>query len=172
MFLLFGGVLLHRLPELEAEFGWNLHLENFGLHTSASLMALLLPGLTILLAQQLTKGLNPAIKSRRLLDLAYGYLPLVLGGNLAHYLRLGLTEAGQVLPVTFATIGFGTSNLPVAIAHPAVIAFLQATTLIISFWLSVILTQKIARQAFWNLMPHYFAMVGLGSLMWKVIVGY
>jgi hypothetical protein len=171
MFLLLGAVFLHRLPELQAWSGWNLHLEQFGIHAGVSALALGIPGLVALLAQQLLRLLNHPLKPRPFLELAYGYLPLVLGVNLAHYLRLGLMEAGQVIPVSFATFGFGTANLPVAIAHPAVTAFLQAVTIIVSFWLSVVLTQKIARQPFWSLVPHYLAMVAIGSAMWQVIVG-
>lgn len=172
LFLLLGAVLLHRLPEIAAEFGWNFRLEQFGFHAIASMIALFVPGAIALLAHQLIRLLNRSIKPRPFLELAYGYLPLVLGANLAHYLRLGLTEAGQIIPVTFATFGFGTTHLPIAVAHPAVIAFLQAVTLIFSFWLSVTLTQKIARQPFQNLLPQHLAMAGTGSLVWRIIVGW
>jgi hypothetical protein len=109
--------------------------------------------------------------------LAYGYLPLVLGASLAHYLKLGLTEAGQVIPVTFATFGLGTAglntaSLPIATVDPAVIAFLQSVTLIFSFWCSVILTQKLARQTLLNLLPQHLALLAISSLAWKVIVGW
>lgn len=43
--------------------------------------------------------------------------------NLAYYLQLGLAEAGRILPVTWATFGFDGSNLPILVAHPAVINF-------------------------------------------------
>ncbi|EKQ68195.1 transcriptional regulators containing an AAA-type ATPase domain and a DNA-binding domain [Leptolyngbyaceae cyanobacterium JSC-12] len=172
LFLLFGAVFLHRLPEIEVELHTSLHLENFGWHTGMSVMALLLPGAIALLSHQLIQMFNRTVKPRPFLELAYGYLPLVLGANLAHYLRLGLTEAGQIIPVTFATFGFSTANLPVAIAHPAVISFLQAVTLISAFWLSVMLTQKIARQPFMNLLPQHLTMVVVGSLVWKIVVGW
>lgn len=175
LFLLFGAVFLHRLPEIEAEFGWDLYLDHFAIHAGVSLLALLVPAAIALLADtliRLSHTLRHHVFPRPFLELAYGYLPLVLAANLAHYLRLGLTEMGRIIPVTFATFGFGTANLPVAIAHPAVIAFLQAVTLILGFWLSVFLTQKIARQSFWNLLPQHLAMVVIGSLLWKVIVGW
>ncbi|MGA7934559.1 MAG: sigma 54-interacting transcriptional regulator [Kovacikia sp.] len=172
LFMLLGAVFLHRLPEIEQQFGWNLHLDHFGIHAGLSLLVLLVPGAIALTAHPLIRLISRAVKSRPFLELSYGYLPLVLGANLAHYLRLGLTEAGRIVPVTFATFGFGTANLPVAVAHPAVIAFLQATTLICSFWLSVFLTQKIARQPLWNLLPQYLAMVVIDTLLWKVIVGW
>jgi transcriptional regulator with AAA-type ATPase domain/NAD-dependent dihydropyrimidine dehydrogenase PreA subunit len=171
LFLLFGAVFLHRLPEIEAQWGWTLHLEHFGVHTGVSALALLVPGAIALLAHQLMRLLNRTLKPRPFVELAYGYLPLVLAANLAHYLRLGLTEAGRIMPVTFATFGLGTANLPVAVAHPAVLAFLQAVTLIVGFWLSVVLTQKIARQPLWNLLPQHLAMAGMGSFLWQVMVG-
>ena len=59
--------------------------------------------------------------------LAYGYLPLVWAANLAHYLRLGLQEGGRIIPVSLATFGSSGANLPVWIAHPAVVAFLQGS---------------------------------------------
>jgi transcriptional regulator with AAA-type ATPase domain/NAD-dependent dihydropyrimidine dehydrogenase PreA subunit len=172
LFLLMGAAFLHRLPELEALIGRSLGLDHFGIHAVISMLALGLPGAIALLAHQLIRLVNRSRKSRPFLELAYGYLPLVLGVNLAHYLRLGLTEAGQILPVTFATFGLGSTNLPVAIAHPAVIAFLQAVTLIAGFWLSVFLTQKIARQPLLNLLPQHLALLGIGSLAWKAMVGW
>lgn len=172
LFLLFGAVFLHRLPEVEAQFGWNLQLDNFAMHGAVSLLALLFPGAIALVAYGLLRLVNRSGKPRRFIELAYGYLPFVLGVNLAHYLRLGLTEAGRILPVTFATFGLGTANLPIAVAHPAVIAFLQAVVLIFCFWLSVILTQKIARQPLLSLLPQHLATAALGTLAWKLIVGW
>jgi hypothetical protein len=79
--------------------------------------------------------------------LAYGYLPLVWAANLAHYLRLGLGEGGRILPVSLATFGASGANLPVWVAHPAVVAFLQGATLLLGVALSVWLTAKICRQS-------------------------
>jgi hypothetical protein len=109
-------------------------------------------------------------KHRPFVELAYGYLPLVLGGSLAHYLRLGMTEAGRVLPVTAATFGMTNLDWPSYSAHPAVIAFLQSTTLVFSLLLTWILTQKIARQSFWSLLPQHLTSAGLGLCLWQVIV--
>jgi transcriptional regulator with AAA-type ATPase domain/NAD-dependent dihydropyrimidine dehydrogenase PreA subunit len=168
LFLLFGAVFLHRLPEMEGQFGWNLHLENFGSHAGVSVLALLLPGAIALVFHQATRIFNP---KSRFLDLAYGYLPLVLGSSIAHYLRLGLAEAGQILPVTAATVGID-ANLPIAVAHPAVISFLQSIVLIGTFWLSVILTQRIAKQSVLKLIPQYSGMIAIAIPLWKIIVGW
>jgi len=172
LFLLFGAVFLHRLPEIEGEFNLNLHLNNFAAHTGASILALTIPIAIALPAHQLLRWLNPGNKSLTFVKLAYGYLPLVLGSSLAHYLRLGLTEAGRVLPVSFATFGLQGVNLPVAVAHPAVIAFLQASLLILGFWLSVFVLQKIARQSLLRLFPQVLAMTAIATLQWWVIVGW
>lgn len=188
LFLLFGAVLLHRLPEIEAQFGWQLGLENFGAHAGVSVVALLVPSAIALTAHTVMK-LVDRLKPKPFLELAYGYLPLVLGGSLAHYLRLGLTEAGRVVPVTLATFGLsgfdafgdlsGTVSaqpngvgMPVAIADPIIIAFLQGVTLIGSVWLSVLLTQNIARQSIANLLPQHLATAAIGCLFWKLIVGW
>ena len=171
LFLLFGAVFLHRLPEMEQLLNLNLHLDRFGNHAIVSILALTLPGTIALLFHQILRLFNS--RSRSFVELAYGYLPLVLGVSLAHYLHLGLTEAGRILPVTVATFGGSAelmATLPIAVAHPAVIEFLQAVTIIGSFWLSVLLTQKIARQPIRNLLPQHFAMIILGSLLWKLII--
>jgi transcriptional regulator with AAA-type ATPase domain/NAD-dependent dihydropyrimidine dehydrogenase PreA subunit len=175
LFLMFGAVFLHRLPEIEAELGWDLHLDNFAIHTGVSMLALLLPGAIALLADaciRLIGTVQRNLPSRPFLEVSYGYLPLVLAVNMAHYLQLGLTEMGRIIPVTFATFGMGTANLPIAVAHPAVIAFLQAVVLIAGFWLSVFLTQKIARQPLLKLLPQHLAGLAIGSLVWKIMIGW
>ncbi|MFN9760279.1 MAG: AAA family ATPase, partial [Pseudanabaena sp.] len=107
---------------------------------------------------------------RPFIQLAYGYLPLVLGANLAHYLRLFLQEAGRILPVSWATFGLDGSNLPIFIAHPAVIEFLQGTTLIFSVLLTWALTQKIARQTWRSLLPQHLSTLVLALALWLIIV--
>jgi hypothetical protein len=109
-------------------------------------------------------------KPRPFVELAYGYLPLVLFGTLAHYLRLFLTEAGRVLPVSAATIGWSGVNLPVLVAHPAVIAFLQGTSLFAGALLAIVLTQKIARYPLRLMMPHHLSTLGLTAALWWLLV--
>ena len=94
----------------------------------------------------------------------------MLGGNLAHYLRLGLGEGGRILPVTFATFGLSGDQLPILVAHPAVIDFLQGATLIFSVLLTVVLTQKIARQSMRSQMTQHLAAIGLGVSLWALII--
>jgi transcriptional regulator with AAA-type ATPase domain/NAD-dependent dihydropyrimidine dehydrogenase PreA subunit len=150
LLLLLGGVFLHRLPELQTWLELDLHLDRFFPHLGISLIILTLPALI------------PAI--------AYGYLPLVLGGTLAHYLQLFLQEAGRILPVTWATFGFSGVGLPILIAHPAVIAFLQGTVLIFAILLSWVLTHKIARHSFKVLLPQHLGVLILGIGLWQLII--
>ncbi|OUC15515.1 MAG: AAA family ATPase [Alkalinema sp. CACIAM 70d] len=172
LFLLFGAVFLHRLPELQQRLPLALHLEQFGFHLWASMMALSLPIAIAFTIHSLQKWLNPVGKTRRFLYAAYGYLPLVLGGTTAHYLKLGLEEAGQILPVAFSTFGLATVGVPGFSAHPAVIAFLQGGTLLVALVCSVILTQQIAKQPILKLWPQHGAAIVLMVLMWSVIVGW
>ncbi len=179
LLLLLGGVFIHRLPELQISLGLNLDLTQFLPHLGLSLLALIIPGVFVMLVygvmqvfhwlDQQFKFQNP--KPRSFVELTYGYLPLVLGGNLAHFLRLGLGEAGRILPVTLATFGFSGEGMPVLIAHPAVTAFLQGTTLIFSVLLTVTLTQKIARQPLRLLLPQHMGAVLLAASMWMIVVG-
>lgn len=187
--LLLGGVYLHRLNELQSWLGLQIDLNQFFPHLGFSLLALLIPAAVTFLAYGLIKiycwlnnyissassassavKIPNRIKVRSFTELAYGYLPLVLGGNLAHYLRLGLGEGGRILPVFFATFGLDGGQLPFVVAHPAVIAFLQGTTLIFSVLLSMVLTQKIARQPLRVILWQHLAAIALGVSMWQIIV--
>jgi transcriptional regulator with AAA-type ATPase domain/NAD-dependent dihydropyrimidine dehydrogenase PreA subunit len=170
LLLLLGGIFLHRLPELENWLGLNFHLEQFWPHAGVSVGVLAIAALIPLTGDILLRVLSPG-KHKPFLELAYGYLPLVLGATLAHYLRLGLTEAGQVLPVTWAMLGSAGAALPAYSAHPAVIAFLQASLLAISILLTWGITQKIARQSFLSLWPQHLTVFGLSVCLWQIIVG-
>ena len=182
LLLLLGGVYLHHLPELQSILSLHLELTQFWPHLGLSLAALIIPAGVPLLAYggihllhwlgnyiDEVKSHNP--KPRRFIELVYGYLPLVLGANLAHYLQLGLGEAGRILPVSLATFGLNGEGLPVLVAHPAVIEFLQGTTLIVSVLLTVILTQKIARQQMRSLLPQHIGALVLAASLWVIIVG-
>lgn len=175
LFLLLNVVFLHRLPEISSKLNLDLHLEQFSFHAGISVLMLSLPIVIPLFAQTaiaLIGKTNQQYKPRKFIELAYGYLPLVLAGNLAHYLRLGLGEGGKILPVTMATFGLNSPNLPILIVHPAVIAFLQGTTLSVGVLLSILLTQKIARQPIKLLLPQHVAIAILATGMWQIIVGF
>lgn len=169
LFLLLGAVFLHHLLE------WQGDLTSFGKHFVFSVLALGFPVVIPVLAYGITRllaKLRSGFKLRSFTELAYGYLPLVLAGNLAHYLYLGLNEGGRILPVGFATFGFSGEGLPILVAHPAVISFLQGSTLIVGVILSVVLLQKIARQPWWLLLPQHLSTIILGLALWVIIISH
>ena len=173
LLLLWGAVLLHRLPELtRLLLGSDAVLGGFVDHAIAALLALTFPAISALLSHQLVRLLNPTFKPRPFVSLAYGYLPLVLFSNLAHYLHMGLTEAGQVIPLSLATVGLpiGAAASFVWMAHPAVIAFLQGSCILAGVVLSVFLTQKIARQPLLKLFPQHAVAVLLAALTWQLVL--
>jgi hypothetical protein len=173
LLFLLDALLLHRLPELLSQLGWSLDLQNFWVHGGAAIALLSLPALLPLAAQALLHAVYKFAHTRKprpFVELAYGYLPLLLLGTLAHYLRLFLTEAGRVLPVSAATIGWSGVNLPVLVAHPAVIAFLQGTSLAAGALLAIVLTQKIARYPFRLLIPQHIAILSLTAGLWWLVV--
>ncbi len=175
MFLLLGAVYLHRLPEFQAWLGLSLPLDNLWGHSTLSALILALPVTLPLLVDQVWRGLQPlqgGAKRPGFVKVAYGYLPLVWAANLAHYLRLGLWEGGRIIPVSLATFGGSGGNLPVWIAHPAVVAFLQGTTLLVGMGLSLWLIQKITRQPLQQMLPYHGCTVFLGITLWKLIVGF
>ena len=171
LFLLLNLVFLHHLSEIETKLKFNLHLDLFYSHLIVAIASLFLPILLPLFAQLLINLVCQwhNIKPKNFVELAYGYLPLVLAGNLAHYLNLGLNEAGRILPVTMATFGLSGNNLPILVAHPAVITFLQGTSLVFGVLCSVILTQKIARQPFKILLPQHLVIIILAFSMSQII---
>ena len=168
LLLLFGGIFLHRLPELQIMVSLNFNLTNFWPHFLFSIAVLVIIALIPLIGDKIQRLWQP--QSHPFTKLAYGYLPLLLGGTLAHYLDLGLGEAGRILPVTFLTFGASVENLPVLVAHPAVINFLQGTILILSVILTWIVTQNIARQSFWQLSVQHMTTVGLAIALWQIML--
>ncbi|MEO0374916.1 MAG: sigma 54-interacting transcriptional regulator [Cyanobacteria bacterium P01_A01_bin.17] len=168
LLLLLGGIFLHRLPEIEALLTVNLRLGEFWPHLGVSVVVLAIASLIPLITQRFQYSLQS--KPRPFIEMAYGYLPLVLGSSLAHYLDLGLTEAGQILPITLATFGLSGIDLPILVAHPAVINFLQGSTLMAAVVLTLLLTQKIGRQSFWTLLPQHLTTIGLAAGLWRLIV--
>jgi transcriptional regulator with AAA-type ATPase domain/NAD-dependent dihydropyrimidine dehydrogenase PreA subunit len=174
LFLLLNLVFLHRLPSLLSQLNLNINLEDFWTHSFAAIAALSLPTIIPLIAYgmiRLIHQFKTRCKPRSFIELAYGYLPLVLAGNLAHYLNLGLEEAGRILPVTWATFGLSGEGLPTLITHPAVTEFLQGSTLVAGVLAAIIVTQKIARQSFYLLLPQHFSTVVIAFCWWKIILG-
>ena len=144
-------------------------LESLGGHAIAATLALFLPGALVMGVDWVRSQFQGTGGTRTFLELAYGYLPLLLFASLAHYLLLGLSEAGQIVPVFWATWGLSMAGGSL-VAHPAVIAFLQGVALIFGAFLSILLTQKIGRQSWRKLMPQHGMTVGFTVLLWQLIV--
>lgn len=172
LFLLLNVVFVHKLPEINLLLGLELDLSQFWLHSLCSIVLLTLPVIIPFMGYSIIRLIGKVKKtsSRSFIELAYGYLPLVLCANLAYYLHLGLGEAGRILPVAWATFGFNGSNLPIFVAHPAVITFLQGITLIFGLICGIILTQKISRQSIKTLLPQHFSLMTLSVLFWQIIL--
>ncbi|WP_017293945.1 sigma 54-interacting transcriptional regulator [Geminocystis herdmanii] len=172
LFLLLNVVFVHKLPEINLLLGLNLDMSQFWLHSLSSIVLLILPVIIPLMGYSIIRLIGKVKKtsSRSFIELAYGYLPLVLCANLAYYLHLGLGEAGRILPVAWATFGLDGSNLPIFVAHPAVITFLQGVTLIFGLISAIILTQKISRQSIKTLLPQHFSLMTLSVLFWQIIL--
>lgn len=76
----------------------------------------------------------------------------------------------QVAAATVGLEGFGRSYLPSLEAHPAVIAFLQGSTLITSFSASVLLLKNLSAQKWLSVSPHLMAMLLFTAELWFLIV--
>ncbi|WP_373481297.1 sigma 54-interacting transcriptional regulator [Geminocystis sp.] len=171
LFLLLNAVFLHKLPEINLFFRLSLDLTQFWLHSAMAIAVLILPMILPLMGYSIIRLICQVKKTqcRSFIELAYGYLPLVLCANLAYYLHLGLGEAGRILPVAWATFGLNGDSLPIFVAHPAVITFLQEITIIFGVILAVILSQKISRQSIKTLFPQHFSTIIFGILFWVII---
>jgi len=192
MFLLLGAVFTHRLPEIGAIFGVSeayLHAslgdEGFGFHALSTAASLGYPGLiafgTYTLGRFLPTSDRSEVSTRceappnpRFVEEAYGYLPLTWLALLAHYLDMGMGEAGRVLPVTAQMLGlrgFAQSGLlPTLVADVHVIDFLQGLCLLLGAGLSLLLTRKLCRQPWNELWPECLAILLLTSQLWVLIV--
>jgi transcriptional regulator with AAA-type ATPase domain/NAD-dependent dihydropyrimidine dehydrogenase PreA subunit len=173
LLLLLDAVFLHNLPQIQARLGLDWDLSQLVPHLGLSVLVLLLPALIPFAMYgviQLIYRVFKQIKPRPFLELIYGYLPFVLAANLAYYLPLGLGEAGRILPVSLATFGLSGEGLPILVAHPAAINFVQGMSLIAGMLFAVSLTQKIARQPLRSLLPQHLGIVVLGVLFWQIMV--
>ena len=170
LFLLFGAAFLHRLPEISQRFSITLPIHQFSGHLLVSVAVLLFPVAIALPMDWLMRRISSLPQS--FVKLSYGYLPVVFGITMAHYLRLGLGEGGQILSVAALTFGGVGDGWPVGVAHPAVIAFLQGTVLVFAGLCSIVLTQKIDKQSWLSLLPQHMAAIGLTAAMWSITVGW
>ena len=139
LLILAGDVCLHQADRL---LGWipgtpsNLVdgplLPRLGL----AILALSIPGLLFGLA-----GLR--FSNKRIRRTLYGLLPLIWALLLARHLPTGLSEAGQLLPVSVAAMNWTwTQSLPAWRADVHVIAFCQSTVVLVGWGASVVLLRR------------------------------
>ena len=105
--------------------------------------------------------------------LAYGYLPLTWAATLAHYEESALREAGTVGRVFVEGLPGGllpASSLPVFIADPAVVTFVQGATLLTGLALGLGLTRKIGGRPWKDIGLQCAGMVAVTAELWWLIV--
>jgi len=107
--------------------------------------------------------------------LAYGYLPLTWAATLAHYEESALREAGTVGRVLVEGLPgpLGASwapSVPVFVADPAVVAFVQGVTLLLGLGLGLGLTRKIGGRPWRDIGLQCAGMVGVTAELWWLIV--
>ena len=116
-----------------------------------AIVALSIPALLFCLA-------SLAFSRERIRRTLYGLLPLIWALLLARHLPLGMSEAGQLLPVSFSPMDWSWSKtLPVWRADSHVIAFCQSTFVLLGWGTSVALLRR-------QLANHRTAWVGASVL--------
>ncbi|GAQ87672.1 hypothetical protein KFL_003690030 [Klebsormidium nitens] len=174
MFMLLGGVYLHRAPHLMSQLGLEpLLLDSKPIHVGIALALLSLPGFVAFGVDSATRFYSEtrrAVKPAPFLHLAYGYLPLVWSATLAHYLFLFLVEGGTLLPVTAATVGFEDLGLPSFVADSSVVGFLQGSVLMAGAGLSLALTRKLGKRPWSALWPQCTTIVAFTAELWALIL--
>ncbi|CAE7742509.1 unnamed protein product [Symbiodinium pilosum] len=202
LFLLLGAVFCHHLQDLVVQTGAppNL-LEDFAVHSGMAVAALLAPGIFVWLMDRLARGLSSLlypdqvalILGNDFVDLGYSYLPLTWLASLAHYLKLGLVDAGQVLPTAARTAGYFAAamaqwapgvpgsafaqeqlkaleeSLPSLSASPDVVAFLQGVSLLLAAVFSLQMLTKLGGKAPFAWI-HQAAIILLTWELWQLIL--
>lgn len=189
MFMLLGAVYLHRLPELEVQFGVSpaLFIDKLP-HIAASGAIMAVPGLVAWAADAAGRAAQRAAAAAAagggggvkawmrepaaFLNLSYGYLPLVWGATLAHYEHYLLSEAGTILPAAARTVhlDYLAPSLPALVAHPAVVDFVQGGTLLLSAALSLVLTRRLGGRPWAAVAPQCAVIATLTIELWRLIV--
>lgn len=179
LFMLLGAVYLHNLPQICAQFGVDVDtLEPRLPHILASTALLSAPGFLAAILDRAAAFFEPKIDSRTLttrkpfLETGYSYLPLAWGATLSFYLRPFLGEAGTVLKVAGATVGFEdrVGVIPVWVMDGSVIAFLQGATLLVGLGGSLVLLRKLKSRPWTQILPQAAVMLAFTAELWYLIV--
>ena len=142
LLVLAGDLCLHHWQRL---LGW-LPLAPASLISGPLLPRLAFAALALALPAALFHLARPFFSAARLRRTLYGLLPLVWALLLARHLPLGMGEAGQLLPVSFAD-----PLLPAWRADPHVIGFCQSAVVLLGWaWAVVLLRRLLAnRRSAW-----------------------
>ncbi|GAB5355656.1 hypothetical protein AAMO2058_000224200 [Amorphochlora amoebiformis] len=192
LLLLLGAVFTHHLSGVLSQVGFSPGeiasiIEDKKAHSIAAAATLSVPGLTIFAVDSVMRlfraFLYPSeLPPNRFVSLAYSYLPLVWLASLSHYLLLGLTEAGRILPVGILNIAFFMPGdmtrewveglgkfMPTLTAPIDVVKFLQGSALLAGVGMSSLLLQKLGgqRRLGW---VHLLTMIVLTAELWDLIV--
>lgn len=187
MFMLLGSVFVHNLPGLSDQFtggrvDWLDAAPTFlGPHAAVVAGLLAAPGVVACgvdaasraIARQ-SVGAAAYRPPPPFVRLAYGWLPFTWAAILAHYEDWGLSEAGTVARV--AALGLGlppawVDRVPSLAAHPAVINFLQGTTLVAGLGLGAGLTLRYAwRRPYYAWLPQVAVMTAATVELWALTV--
>jgi len=180
--LLAGAVPLHSLEDgsgrLAAQLGLGADLVGgvSGSHIAISLALMAVPAALAVGAHAASKVSAAQLGTRPpapLLTLGYAYLPVVWAATLAHYEQGLMGEGGKVGQVAGAMVGLPDSllpSIPHLVAHPAVIAFVQAATLLVGWGAGLALTRKLAGAPWASIWPHAAAMTALLAEVWALNV--
>ncbi|OAB59238.1 RNA polymerase subunit sigma-54 [Phormidium willei BDU 130791] len=166
LLLLFGGVFMHHSDAILGWFGWSeLAIDSEHLAIAIPVVSLILsiPLILTYTAHKIASFFDSEMPEYQ--TVIYAYLPLVLAGNLAHYLPSAMTEAGQILSVTARTFGFSGEGLPTLTWSLEVAQFLQGVTLLLILGFSIFPLLKITGRPLLKTMPHLILM-GIMVIAW------
>jgi hypothetical protein len=122
-------------------------------------------------------GVPVVAPQKPFLDLSYGFLPLTWAATLAHYLAPLLLEAGHALPIAARTFAPLTDALEPLLeplvfeANPAVVAFLQGSTLLFGAGASLVLSRRVAGQPWRTIAPQCALIAAFTAEAWHLILG-
>jgi polyferredoxin/CRP-like cAMP-binding protein len=171
LLLLLGGVGMHHSDRILAALGFpDLHLssEHLALSLPITVAILAVPTVAIALTQAIARHLDPALPNTE--TMLYAYLPLTLTANLAHYIPLGLMEAGQILPVLARTLGYSGAGLPTLTWSSDVAVFLQGVTLMAGLLFSLYPLYRISGRSHLSTLPHSLLLVSFTVVYFWLLV--
>jgi hypothetical protein len=171
LLLLFGGVFMHHSEEILGWFGWGeLAIDSDHLAIAIPVVSLILsiPPILTYTAHKIACFFDSEMPEYQ--TVIYAYLPLVLAGNLAHYLPSAMTEAGQILPVTARTFGFSGEGLPTLTWSLEVAQFLQGAILLLILGFSIFPLLKITGRPLVKTIPHLVLMAVMVVAWYSLLI--